>query len=72
MNYRRSGFYLIIAGLIGGLFFWATDPAYGWAHAADQNVIDAANEARIGTVVGIAGSAVVFVTGLWLLTRRAV
>ena len=72
MKSRRSGSSLVIAGLLGILFFCATDPRYGIIRFAGDNVIDAANQARIGTLVGIAGSAVVLVIGLWLLTRRTV
>jgi hypothetical protein len=45
--------------------------ALRWGGAA-ENVIDAANEALVGTFVGIAGSLVVLLIGLWLITRRAV
>lgn len=37
-----------------------------------ENVIDAANQAMISTVVGFAGCAALLLVGLWLLTRRAV
>ena len=63
---------LVIAGLLGIGFFWVTDPRYGLVGKTDQFVIDAANQARIGTIVGVVGSAVVLVIGLWLLSRRAV
>jgi hypothetical protein len=36
------------------------------------NLIDAANEASVATLVGVVGSAAVFLAGLWLLTRRTV
>ena len=26
---RRSGFTLVLLGILGGVFFWATDPRYG-------------------------------------------
>jgi len=72
MRSRRSGLSLVIAGLLGIGFFWIIDPRYGLVHPASEQLIDAANQARLGTFVGIAGSAVVLVIGLWLLTRRAV
>lgn len=72
MKSRRSGSSLVIAGLLGIAFFWATDPRYGFIPSAADNIIDAANQARIGTWVGIAGSIVVLVIGLWLLTRKTV
>ena len=69
-NVRRSGLTLAFAGLLGALFFWMTDPRFGAARNASYELIDRVNEARIGTTVGIAGSAVVLVIGLWLMTRR--
>ena len=36
------------------------------------NPIDAANEASVATIVGLAGSVFVLLVGLWLLARRAV
>lgn len=69
-NVRRSGVTLALSGLAGALFFWLTDPRFGTARATGYEVIDRVNEARIGTVVGIAGSAVVLMIGLWLMTRR--
>jgi hypothetical protein len=36
------------------------------------NPIDAANEATVATIVGLAGSLFVLLVGLWLLARRAV
>ena len=72
MKSRRSGLSLVIAGLLGILFFWATDPRFGLVHPALENPIGDAYQARIGTFVGIAGSAIVLSIGLWLLSRRAV
>ena len=72
MKSRRSGLSLVFAGLLGGLFFWLTDPRYGFMHPSGENLVDAANQAQIGTIVGIAGSAAVLIIGLWLLTRKTV
>jgi hypothetical protein len=72
MRFKRSGLSLVICGLIGIAYFWATDPRHGIIRSVSENLIDAANEARMGTLVGIAGSVFVLVIGLWLLTRRAV
>jgi hypothetical protein len=72
MRSRRSGLSLVIAGLLGIGFFWATDPRWGLVHPQAQSVIDAANQARIGTMVGVGGSIAVLLIGLWLLTRRPV
>lgn len=47
-----------------------------WRHwlfvlrGSPDNLVDAANQAFTGSVVGIAGSVVVLCIGLWLLTRR--
>jgi hypothetical protein len=47
-----------------------------WRHwlfilrGSPNNAVDAANQARIGTIVGIAGSVGVLIVGLWLVTRR--
>ena len=71
---RRSGLSLVIAGILGVAFFWLTDPRWGWTGAADAasapTVIDAVRQASPGTFVGIAGSALVLLIGLWLMTRR--
>lgn len=72
MNSRRSGLSLTIASLLCGLFFLFTDPRYTRTQPIGQNLIDAANQNWIGTLVGLAGSAIVLLIGLWLLTRRAV
>ena len=69
-NIRRSGLPLTLAGLLGGLFIWMTDPRFGSQRNASYELIDRVNEARIGTTVGIVGSAIVLLIGLWLLTRR--
>ena len=38
---RRSGVVLIILGVLGGLYFWLTDPRYGpAAHARPQGPAD--------------------------------
>jgi hypothetical protein len=71
---RRTGFSLVLVGALGVLFFWLTDPRIGlalrWNHG--ENPIDLANEDFPGTILGLAGSAVVLLTGLYLLSRRPV
>lgn len=69
-NVRRSGLTLTLAGLLGALFFWMTDPRFGVQGNASYELIDRVNEARIGTMVGMVGSAIVLLIGLWLMTRR--
>ena len=68
---RRSGFGLLVAGLLGGLFFWVTDPRFELKRTRNYELIDHANETHIGTTVGLIGSGVVLIVGLWLLTRKA-
>lgn len=70
---RRSGLSLVLAGLLGIGFFWLTDPRHGAlprTAQAGENVIDSMRHASAGTFVGIAGSALVLLIGLWLMMRR--
>jgi uncharacterized membrane protein len=75
MTPRRPGGSLLFSGLAGVAFFWLTDPRYGWARlpvvAAGDNPIDAAHYMLAGTAVGVVGSVVLLMIGLWLMTRRA-
>lgn len=47
-----------------------------WRHwlfvvrGSPDNLLDAAHQAMLGTLVGIAGSLLLLLLGLWLLTRR--
>ncbi len=88
---RRSGLVFLLIGMLGGLFFWVTDPKYGppvhddkqsagqldWRHwlyvvrGSPENQVDAANQTMLSTLVGVAGSGALLVTGLWLMTRRS-
>ncbi len=71
---RRSGYSLVLTGLLGLVFFWLTDPRIGmalrWNHG--ENPIDLANEHLPGTIVGMGGSALVLLMGIFLLSRRPV
>jgi hypothetical protein len=73
MNKTHSASLLTLIAIVAGIFFWLTDPTLG---VADQlmdrhvNRIDAARYAWPGTLVGLAGAAVVTLTGLWLMTKR--
>ena len=71
---KRSGWALALAGIIGVAFFWATDPRLGIEpfRGRPDNLVDAVNEALIGTAVGIVGSVAILLVGLWLMTRRRV
>jgi hypothetical protein len=61
----------MLAGLCGGGFFAVTDPRVNLAGgSASAQVADAVSHAWPGTWVGIAGSAVIVLIGLWLTMRR--
>ena len=68
---RKSGLSLALAGAAGGLFFWLTDPALGVLKHRADNPIDAMNEARIGTLLGLGLCGAVLLIGLWMATRKA-
>jgi hypothetical protein len=58
--------------LLGVAFFWLTDPTIGlgarWL--THENAVDMAREAQFPTVVGLIGSLMVLIIGIWLGTRR--
>jgi hypothetical protein len=68
----RSGRSLVLIGILGTAFFWITDPRYGqglrWSQG--ENPIDLANQHFPGTLVGVAGSLLIFFIGLILLLRK--
>ncbi|HRK31649.1 MAG TPA: hypothetical protein PLD59_11270 [Tepidisphaeraceae bacterium] len=69
---KRSGFSLLIVGSLGVMFFWATDPRFGmFASEATGSPADAIRDAAVGTYVGLVGSGIVVLIGLWLLAKRA-
>ena len=73
MNIKSSALVLLVLGVAGALFFWLTDPTIGIAtHLMDSslNRIDAANETRVGTYIGLAGSFLAVLVGLWNIWRR--
>jgi len=67
---RKSGLNLVLAGILGLLFFWLTDPVHGIGHKNFDNPVDAMNEASLGTLAGILGSAFILLLGVWIMTRR--
>jgi hypothetical protein len=72
-RFSLSNLFLVLAGLLGVAFFWLTDPELGLADhvmSSTLNRIDAANQAWPGTVIGIVGSAVIALTGIWLLVKQ--
>lgn len=72
---RRSGLILVLMGAACVGFFALTDPRLlgpratrvGWAPLG----VDAIYEATPGTVLGLAGSGIIVLIGLWLMARRA-
>jgi hypothetical protein len=87
---RRSGFTLVVLGLLGAGFFWLTDPscpwptglaAAGWYNPRHWlallrgypgNMVDAAHESYVVTVIGLCGAALVLIVVLYLMSRRTV
>lgn len=62
---------LIVAGLLGLVFFWLTDARYGVTSLYLTDAArDAINARQIGTIVGVAGSLVLLLLGTWLSLRR--
>jgi uncharacterized membrane protein len=68
---RRSGLSLVLVGVLGIAFFWVTDPRYGLAlRWSRENPVDLANWHFPGTILGVAGSVLVFLIGVYLLSRK--
>jgi len=68
---KRSGLSLLVVGMLGVFFFWATDPRFGILRAeTTASPVDAIRDAAVGTYVGLIGSGVVVLIGLWLLAKR--
>lgn len=69
---RRSAWSLVVLGLVGVAFFWLTDPTIGVEplRLTGGNPVDLSREAAAGTYIGIVGSVVTLLLGLFLATRR--
>lgn len=71
---RTGSLSLLALGLLGVGFFVATDPRLGWGTDLDgereTNIVDAAHNAGPGTMVGVAGSGLTMLAGVWLAARR--
>ncbi len=73
---RRSGLILVLMGVGCVGFFILTDPRMlgpratrvGWAPL----IVDAIYDATPGTALGLVGSGVIVLIGLWLMARRAI
>jgi hypothetical protein len=68
----HSGLSLMLAGAAGILFFAISDPHCAIGRFVSGAGVDAVQQAWTGTVVGLFGSAITLLMGLWLLTRPAV
>ena len=69
---RRSGMSLILAGLGAIAFSWLSDPRWGVVpQSVSNDMVEAVNQARAGTWIGIAGGTVITIFGLWLFMRRS-
>jgi hypothetical protein len=87
---RRSGFMLVVLGLLAAGFFWLTDPRCKWLagiasaswynprhwlallRGSSGNMVDAARESSVVTIIGLAGAALVLMVGVYLMSRRTV
>ncbi len=73
---RQSGLLLMLLGLLGVAFFMVTDArlAPQWAtHVGwSSNLVDAAADSLLGTVIGVIGSIAIMVVGGWLALRRSI
>jgi hypothetical protein len=68
---KRSGLSLLIVGVLGVLFFWATDPQFGVVSSQSASPVDAVHDARLGTYFGVGVSGIVLLVGGWLLMKRS-
>jgi len=70
----KSGLSLVLVGLQGMLFFWISDPRWGWGSRwiHPDNPIDAVNQQFPGTVAGFVGCLAIFLIGWYLLSRKTV
>ena len=70
---KRAGLLMILCALASLAFFALTDPRVmpqweewlGWG----RNMVDARFDATAGSVIGLGGSMVLLLTGLWLCFR---
>lgn len=73
MSRLRSAFLLVILGFLMGAFFWLTDPTIGVAAKLmppDANHIEAMQQTMLGTCIGLVGSGLAVLIGLWNIWRR--
>jgi uncharacterized membrane protein len=69
-NIRRPAFWLVCTCGLAIVYFVLTDPRLGIVKYRELNPIDAAAITEAGTVVGLVGSGVLLLIGLFLCTRK--
>ena len=73
-----AGFFVLTDPRLGPAGREVAAGALDWRHwlfvmrGAPDSPIDAAHDATLGTLVGLAGAATMLLIGLWLLTRRRI
>lgn len=73
-----AGFFVLTDPRLGPPGHEASLGALDWRHwlfvmrGSPDSPIDAAHDATLGTLVGLAGAGAMLLIGLWLLTRRRI
>jgi hypothetical protein len=73
MSRFRSALLLIVIGALVAGFFYVTEPRFGVAPylmPQDINRIEAMNQTWLGTWLGLVGSGLAVIVGLWNIWRR--
>lgn len=74
-NIRRPALWLVLTCLAAVAFLFVTDPRAGLAKTRNHdgysvNEVDAVHQAHVGTVVGVAGAALILAVALFLCTAK--
>jgi hypothetical protein len=76
MGLAGTLFFWITDPRYGPAMHRAADARLDWRYGlfllrgSPDNLIDAANQARLSTIVGVVGSAALLIVGLWLTSRK--